>query len=74
MLVKYIQISGETRTAWAKRLGVSKSYLSDILNGNRQPGLNLAARIERETDGAVPATSWVPMPNPADQPPAEDAA
>ncbi|GLS87710.1 hypothetical protein GCM10010873_26840 [Cypionkella aquatica] len=60
MLAQIIINSGETRTIWAKRIGVSKSYLSDLLNGNRQPGLDVAVRIERLTQGAVPATSWVP--------------
>jgi len=28
-------------------------------NGKKKPSLDLAVRIERLTDGAVPASSWV---------------
>ena len=62
MFAQIITSSGETRTAWAERLGVSKSYLSDLLNGNRQPSLDVAVRIERLTNGAVPAASWIALP------------
>ena len=55
-----ISMSGLSRTDWAKRLNISKSYMSDLLNGNRVPSLDLAVRIERATDGAVPASSWLP--------------
>jgi DNA-binding transcriptional regulator YdaS (Cro superfamily) len=78
MLNEIIKTSGETQTVWAGRFGVSKSYLSDILNGNRTPSLHVAVRIERATGGAVPASSWVPeaaprpvVPTPT---PEEDAA
>ncbi len=60
MFADFIRTSGQTRTQWADRLGISRSYLSDILNGNKMPGLVLAAQIERETGGAVMAASWVP--------------
>lgn len=60
MLDEIITRSGQTRKAWAARIGVSNSYLSDLLNGKAVPSLALAARIERETGGAVPASSWVP--------------
>lgn len=65
MLATIIAESGLTRSAWADRLEISKSHLSDVLNGNRQPSLDLAVKIERATDGAVPASSWIPVPTPA---------
>jgi transcriptional regulator with XRE-family HTH domain len=78
MFADFIRTSGQTRTQWADRLGISRSYLSDILNGNKMPSLVLAAAIERETGGAVMAASWAPetagrpvAPTPT---PAEDAA
>lgn len=64
MFSEYIRTSGHNRAAWADRLGISRPYLSDILNGNKVPSLELAARIERATDGAVMAASWVPTPTP----------
>lgn len=69
MLAQIITASGLSRTAWAEKLGISKSYLSDILNWNRTPSLELAVRIERLTSGAVPCTSWVD-----ESAPKEDAA
>ncbi|GAA6190872.1 helix-turn-helix transcriptional regulator [Phaeobacter sp. NW0010-22] len=59
MFATEVDQSGETRAAWAKRLGVSRSYMSDLLNGNRIPSLELAAKIERLTAGKVTAVSWV---------------
>ncbi len=67
MFSEFIRTSGQSRTTWADRLGVSRSYLSDILNGNKTPSLDLAVRIERLTDGAVPARSWVPEVDSPDQ-------
>lgn len=56
----HIRDSGRTRAQWADELGVSRSFMSDLLNGNRRPSLELAVRIERATGGRVPAISWVP--------------
>lgn len=70
MFADFIRTSGLTRSQWADRLNISRSYLSDILNGNKRPSLELAVAIERETDGQVTAVSWVPqLPTPE-----EDAA
>ena len=62
MLAEFITTRGETRRAWARRLDISESYLSDLLSGKKTPSLALAARIERETGGAVTAVSWVGNP------------
>lgn len=59
MLAKFISESGKNRSAWAVMLGISRSYLSEILSGNRRPSLELAVSIERKTNGAVPASSWI---------------
>ena len=60
MLAEFIKRSGMTQTAFADQLGVSKSYLSTLISRRRLPSLVLAVTIERVTDGAVPATSWIP--------------
>jgi transcriptional regulator with XRE-family HTH domain len=73
MLSNFITQSGLTRSTWAERLGVSRSYLSDVLNGNRRPSLDLAVRIARLTGGAVPVESWVPG-EPVSERPLGDAA
>ena len=46
-------------SALARAVGISASYLSDIKKGNRVPSLRVAFAIERATNGAVPAKSWV---------------
>lgn len=67
MLREHIKASGYSQTVWAERLGIAKSYLSDLLNGNKVPSLDLAVRIQRATDGAVPADSWIAAPPPAEK-------
>jgi DNA-binding transcriptional regulator YdaS (Cro superfamily) len=59
MFAEFIITSGETRAAWADRLGISRSYLSDLLNGKKTPSLSLASQIERLTNGMVLASSWM---------------
>ena len=63
--------SGETQAEWARRLDVSRGYLHGIINGTKRPSLDLALRIERLTDGAVPVQSWADVPEGDDR---EDAA
>lgn len=43
----------------ASAVGVHISYIGYLRRGERMPGLAIALGIERHTDGAVPATSWV---------------
>ena len=74
MLADIISESGETRSAWAARIGVGKGYLSVLLNKKRIPALEVATRIERLTDGRVPASSWVPPDPSTTRIPAEGAA
>lgn len=57
-----------THAEAAQRLGVSRSYLTQIIRGQRAPSLALAVKIERLTGGAVTAASLLPAE------PEEDAA
>lgn len=43
----------------ARLLGISDSYMTDLVKGIRTPSLILAFRIELATDGQVTAVSWV---------------
>lgn len=45
---------------FAARVGTSQATISKLINRTVLPSLELAARIERETSGAVMAASWVP--------------
>jgi transcriptional regulator with XRE-family HTH domain len=75
MLKLIIQESGVIQADWAKRFGVSSSYLSDLLNGKKRPSLDLAFKIERETSGRVLASSWVDVfPAQPVKKPRQDAA
>lgn len=77
MLSEIISASGRTRKDWAAKIGVSAPYLSDLVNGKRVPSLAVAVRIERVTNGAVPASSWlanVDRSDPVPPPAGEDAA
>lgn len=47
-----------SKAAVAEHLGVSRPYLYGLLDGTRQPSLEVAQRIARATDGAVPITAW----------------
>ena len=59
MLKDYISQAETTREAVAEHLRISRSYLSLLENGKKQPSLALAVAIERYTKGAVPVSSWI---------------
>lgn len=64
LLRQFIEGSGMPRSRWQHRFGISRPYLHQLEAGQKTPSLDLAVRIERETDGAVPAASWVePVPS-----------
>ncbi len=54
-LSEYLKKTGTTHGALAKRLGVSRPYVTLIAKGDRQPSLTLALRIADET--GVPAAA-----------------
>lgn len=55
----YLQSTGQTQVAFALRVGISKSYLSELKTGKKTPSLRLAMKIQAATDSKVPAASWV---------------
>lgn len=42
----------------AEQWGCSRTTIYGLLDGTRRPSVALAARIERETGGAVRASAW----------------
>ncbi|WP_158589823.1 hypothetical protein [Gemmobacter lutimaris] len=42
--------------------------MSELVKGDKTPGLELAVKIEDATGGAVPARSWVALPPVAEDP------
>lgn len=55
----YLERQGVKRSAVASALAVSRGYITELANGSKRPGLDLAFAIERHTGGAVPASSWI---------------
>lgn len=50
----------------AKRLGLSRSYVHELIKGQKTPSLVVAAQIEREF--SVPVSAWVSrLKPPSDQ-------
>lgn len=56
LLADYLSVRDIKRAAFARKLGTSKGYLSDILNGKRRASLDLALKVQVETKGEV--TPW----------------
>jgi plasmid maintenance system antidote protein VapI len=48
-----------TQAGFAAKIGVTQATVSKLIAGTTKPGLDLAVRIERMTDGAVPVDTWV---------------
>lgn len=44
-----------TQVDFAKRLGISRGHLGQILHGTKHPSRKLAKKIEAETEGKVTA-------------------
>lgn len=51
-------LSDKPKGEFARRLGTSPSYLSQILSGHRRPSFDMMLLIERETGGAVGPDAW----------------
>lgn len=52
-LAEYMEKKDVTQEALAERLGISRSYVSLLVSGERQPALRLAIRIEKLTGVTV---------------------
>jgi len=60
LLKSYFAGIPDTQEEVAARFGVSQAYVALLLSGDRVvKRLDIADRIERATDGAVPASSWL---------------
>lgn len=42
----------------AEGLGISRPFLYDLIEGKREPSLEVAQRISEKSAGAVPITAW----------------
>lgn len=57
-LRSYLQQANVKQAALAASLGISRSYLNELVHGGKTPGLALAIQIERVTEGGVKVGSW----------------
>lgn len=51
-------LEGRKKGEFARVIGTTPSYLSQILSKHRTPSFTLMVRIERATNGEVPVSSW----------------
>ncbi len=68
----FLKENGLRQAEFAERVGTTQGMISRLVSGVVVPSLDLAVRIERITDGAVPAASWIPKVDPI--PPSNEAA
>lgn len=60
-LAQYIKDAKISRSDFAKKVGISAPYLTQILSKDcsKRPSLDVAVRIAAVTNGAVPVEGWV---------------
>lgn len=58
-LAAFLTRTNQRQSDFAKRIGVDQATVSRLARRTHKPSLELAIRIERETDGQVPAVCWV---------------
>lgn len=56
-LNEFIKHGGKTQAKLANEIGISRSYLAEILSG-KPPGRKTIEKIEAATNGLVPASIW----------------
>lgn len=56
-LADYLREEKRSQVEFARRVGLSASYLNEIVRGVKTPALKVAIDIERETDGKVSIAS-----------------
>jgi transcriptional regulator with XRE-family HTH domain len=64
-LATHLKAAGTKRNEFARIVGISAPYLTQILSGLKRPSLDLAFRIETATGGVVPASCWVSHQEPS---------
>jgi transcriptional regulator with XRE-family HTH domain len=57
-LKKWLKDREIAAAAFARLVGYDRSNFHRLLNGKLRPTLDLAHRIDRETAGKVPMSSW----------------
>ena len=61
-LQDYLTQNGIRQSVFAASVGTTQATISKLAADAIRPSLELAVAIERETGGAILASSWIPMP------------
>jgi len=61
-LTEWLRSENISQAEMARRCEYDRSNFHRLLSGKLSPSLALAARIERETNGAIPAVAWAALP------------
>lgn len=73
-LEKFLKQTNQTQRDFARSVGVSASYMNEIVKRGKSPSLSVAAKIEAKTNGQVPMSALLSNQVSAADPTAEDAA
>ena len=57
-LKTYIELTNRSHAEIAENLSVHKTRLSRIVNGRERPNTDLMYRLEKHSDGEIPAAYW----------------
>jgi DNA-binding transcriptional regulator YdaS (Cro superfamily) len=60
---EYLRETGQKIGSFARRIGISPNYLSEIATYRKTPSLETAHKIEVATNGAIPMSFWLDRPN-----------
>ena len=63
----YLKKTGSTARDFAALIGISQPFLSEINSGKKMPHIDLAYKIQKATDGAVPCDYWPSHDGPRQQ-------
>ncbi len=57
-LAQYLELTGKSKKAFAEDIGVHPTKLSRLLNDNENPNVELMYRLEKHSNGELPAFYW----------------
>jgi transcriptional regulator with XRE-family HTH domain len=58
-LKEYLTKKNISQEDFARSIGLSQPYISQLVNSERLPSLKVASKIETLTKGSVLATDWI---------------
>lgn len=58
----YLKSTGETQTAFAKRIGTTQDHVSELTTAKVNPTIATVSKIHEATNGKVSWADWVKTP------------